>query len=413
MKRAACTIISPNYLAYARTLADSYLAAHPDHRFFALIVADLDDPAPFRNLGFEPVMLPQIGLADIHAEGMKYDILELNTNVKPTFLKFLLHTYALDQLVYLDPDILVLAPLDPVFSALDSGVALVLTPHITAPVFDGKQPAEQDHLYNGTYNLGFAAFAHNDEAWRILSWWERRCLDLGFSEGRTGLFVDQKWMNLAPGLFEHVTILRDAGCNMAYWNLHERKLRRAGETYSVDNPNSAPVPLRFFHFSGIHVDDPASLSGNTDRFTLAERPDLQPLFLDYKGHVLARRGAPAEKLPYGFATFSDGTVVTRLARRLYAKHREHFSGNPFDAKGAFANFARKFKLVAGPEPPPKNTWKQFNPRDRRVEMVHRVLKTALRVLGPHRYELLMRYLAHIAVLRNQSAFLREPDWPAE
>jgi len=30
---------------------------------------------------------------------------------------------------------------------------------------------------------------------------------------------------------------------------------------------------------------------------------------------------------------------------------------------------------------------------------------ALRVLGPNRYELLMRYLAHIAVLRNQSVFL--------
>ena len=32
---------------------------------------------------------------------------------------------------------------------------------------------------------------------------------------------------------------------------------------------------------------------------------------------------------------------------------------------------------------------------------------ALRLLGPHRYELLMRYLAHIAVLRHQSIFLDE------
>ena len=38
-------------------------------------------------------------------------------------------------------------------------------------------------------------------------------------------------------------------------------------------------------------------------------------------------------------------------------------------------------------------------------MVHRLLKLALRLLGPNRYELLMRYLAYITVLRNQSVFL--------
>ena len=48
MKRAACTIVSPNYLAYARTLSASYLAQHPGHRFFVLLVADLQDAAPLR-----------------------------------------------------------------------------------------------------------------------------------------------------------------------------------------------------------------------------------------------------------------------------------------------------------------------------------------------------------------------------
>ena len=40
-------------------------------------------------------------------------------------------------------------------------------------------------------------------------------------------------------------------------------------------------------------------------------------------------------------------------------------------------------------------------------MVHRLLRLALRILGPNRYELLMRYLAYIAVLRNQSVFLKD------
>ena len=59
--------------------------------------------------------------------------------------------------------------------------------------------------------------------------------------------------------------------------------------------------------------------------------------------------------------------------------------DPFDATGEFAVFAKKLGLVAGKTPPPKATWKEFDSRDRRVEMVHRCLKLALRILGPNRY----------------------------
>jgi hypothetical protein len=401
---AACTIVSPNYLAYARTVAASYLAQHPDHRFFVLIVAKLTDSAPFAHEPFEAVMLPEIGLADLPGEAMKYEILELNTNVKPTFLKHLLARHGLERVVYLDPDIFVYSPLTPVFDALRENDA-VLTPHLTSPVFDGKLPGEQEMLYNGTYNLGFYATRNTPEAVAILSWWERRCLDLGFSEGRTGLFVDQKWMNLAPGLFDRVAILRHPGLNMAYWNLNDRTLSGDATAPLVNGSH----PLCFFHFSGLVPTDPANLSKNTDRFTLATRPDLLPLFAAYKKAVLAAKDTTLESLPYGFDRFSDGTSITRLARRIYAQHQAVFAASdPFAAAGPFYAFARKAGLLAGQATPQKATWREFSGTDRRVEGVHALLKLALRVLGPNRYELLMRYLAHISVLRHQSVFLK-PD----
>lgn len=402
----ACTIVSPNYLAYARTVSASYLKQHPEHRFFILIVADLslEDRTVFEGDGFTPVMLMEIGLTDVRGEGMKYDILELNTNVKPTFMKYLIQTFDLESLIYLDPDIFVYSPLTPVFEALDGGASAVLTPHLTAPIDDDELPGEQEMLYNGTYNLGFIAVRRCEEAWRLLSWWERRCLDLGFSEGRTGLFVDQKWMNLAPGMFDQVKILRHPGCNMAYWNLHERTLVEDAENYVVNGW----CRLCFFHFSGIVLDDPAMLSKNTNRYSLADRPDLTRLFREYKAAVLANKDGVREGIAYGFDRMTDGTVITRLARRIYAKHQTQWMGeDPFDAAGGFAVFAKKLGLVAGKVAPGKATWKEFNPNDRRVEMVHRLLKIALRVLGPNRYELLMRYLSHIAVLRNQSVFLKD------
>lgn len=417
MSFAACTIASPNYLHFARTLAASFVAQHPEQRFFVLIVADLADPTPFSfDPNFTPVMLGEIGLPDLRVEAMKYDILELNTNVKPSFMKHLMETYKLEGLVYLDPDIFVYAPLAPVFDALGAGATAVLTPHMTTPVFDGRSPAEQDLLYNGTYNLGFIGIGNTPEGDRLLEWWEHRCLALGFSEGRTGLFVDQKWINLAPGLFDRVVISRDAGLNMAYWNLHERTLVSGERGPEVENRVSGSVPLRFFHFSGVELEEADILSRHTDRFTLQQRPDLMGIFSEYRATVLANRSPVAEALPYGFDRLSDGTTVTRLARRLFAAHLAQFtrdggsSPDPFHAAGAFARFARVQGLVKGTVAPAKSTWKQFDPVDRRVKAVHRLLRWALRVLGPHRYELLMRYLAFITVLRHQGVFLRDPRW---
>ena len=409
---AACTIASPNYLPFARALAVSYREHHPDDRFFVLLVADLAADFELADEPFEMVALSSIGLADLRGEAMKYDILELNTNVKPGFLAHLFATErTLEHLVYLDPDIRVFAPLDPVFAALASGAAVVLTPHITTPITDAKSPSEQDLLYNGTYNLGFVAFRRSAEADRVLAWWNQRCLALGFSEGRTGLFVDQKWMNLAPGLFPNVTILRDAGCNMAYWNLHERGLDRTADGHTlVTNLNSAPVPLRFFHFSGVVVAEPTLLSRHTDRFTIASRPDLALLFAEYTAMVRSLSKPAVDSIPYGFDRLSDGTAVTRLARRLYAAHAQRWAGqNPFNARGPFAAFARRQHLVSGPVVASKATWREFNAKDRRVAWVHRLLRLTLRVLGPNRYELLMRYLAYISVLRNQAVFLDEGE----
>lgn len=412
MTRAACTIVSPNYLHFARTLAGSYIAHHPDQRFYVLLVADLADATPFQiDESFTPVMLQQIGVPDLRRAAMKYDILELNTNVKPTFMRYLMQTYGLDALVYLDPDIFIYRPLEPVFAALDQGASAVLTPHMTVPVLDGKSPSEQDLLYNGTYNLGFIGVGNTGESRALLGWWEQRCLRLGFSEGRTGLFVDQKWMNLAPGLFPGVVVSRDPGLNMAYWNLHERTLSSKGTELLVQRGQETPVPLRFFHFSGFNPSDLESLSKNTDRFTLRDRPDLQELFSGYRTAVQAREGHPAALLPYGFDRFSDGIALSRLARRLFAAHENHFRGqDPFDAKGLFAQFARQQGLVKGQVQPAKATWSQFQTTDRRVTLVHKLLRLALRTLGPHRYELLMRYLGHISVLRNQAVFLRNRGW---
>ena len=248
------TIVAANYLAYAKVLAAS-LGRYGTAPLRVLIV---DRPTPevvaaVRDSGLDCVYAQDLGLADFERIAYKYDILELSTALKPTFLKRML-AEGFERVVYLDPDIELHAPLQPVFAALDSA-EIVLTPHALQPVMDGMRPSDIDFLRAGSFNLGFIAVRRGADSTALLDWWESRCLSYGFADPGHGTFVDQKWMDLAPSFFTSVHVLRHPGCNVAYWNLHERQLTREG-THTLVNGG----PLCFFHFSGVQMNAPGALS---------------------------------------------------------------------------------------------------------------------------------------------------------
>jgi len=400
----ACTIVSPNYLPFARTLANSYLQHHPNDKFYVLIVARSADKSLFRDEPFSAVMLEELGLPNLSSIAMKYDILELNTNVKPSFMKYIFDKSDIDNLIYLDPDIYVYSPMDPIYSILESS-NVVLTPHITSPINDDKSPGEQEFLSSGVFNLGFVGAHRSSESFRMLDWWENRCLEQGYSETRTGLFVDQKWMNLAPCLFEGVEQCKHPGCNMAYWNLHERTITYENSHYLVNGT----YRLIFFHFSGVDINRPEALSKYTDRFDLQGRPDLVDLFAVYKSKVDGNRNAALDTLEYGFDFFDDGVAITQLARRIYAACEKDFPDqNPFSTSSSFYRFSRRSHLIGPKTLGHKVTWKQYDSSDSRVVWINRFLKAALLFLRPNRYELLMKYLSHISVLRKQTFLYPAP-----
>jgi hypothetical protein len=398
----ACTIASANYLPLVRSLSISYCKHHPDHEFYVLIVARGLDRSKFAQEPYRAVFLEDIGLPDLSTLAMKYGILELNTNVKPRFMLYLLEQMNLGQLLYLDPDIFVYSRLDPVFELL-SGHDMVLTPHLTVPSINRIAGFEQDVLFNGTYNLGFLGVRKADESIRMLRWWDKRCRDLGFSEGRTGLFVDQKWINLVPGLFDSVALCKHPGCNMASWNLEERTLTGDGERYRVNGT----LPLYFFHFSGIALDSEDVFFRNTKVYTPATNPELIDLFRTYRTTVRENRFAELDSIPYGFDEFDNGVGVTLLARRIFAANESVFAGeDPFGSGSRFYAFADQNGLLAGKAQHRRVGWSEFRKDDKRVQAVHKLLRLVLKLVGPNKYELLMKYMGFISVLRNQATFIK-------
>ena len=329
MTRAACTIVAKNYLAQARVLARSFVRHHPDARVFVLLVDEPEGRIDPAQEPFELVRLEQLRLPDLRRLLFQYSVLELCTAVKPALLRWLIEERGATELLYLDPDIEVFDRLEPVFEALATH-SIALTPHITSPVDDGLLPDERSFLRVGAYNLGFIALRADGRALSMLEWWDARCATLARARPDLGLFVDQKWVDLVPGLFAPVAVLTDPGLNVAYWNLAARPVRRDGERWTAGG-----APLRFFHYSGYDPAYPDEVSKHQTRLAMSDVGAAAALFEAYGRRLLAEGWRACSRWPYSWAAFDDGTPIAPVVRDLYLSlgvEAERF-GDPFSTDG--------------------------------------------------------------------------------
>lgn len=322
-----CTIISRNFLAYARVLASSLRRHHPDAELVVLLIDALGDGFDALHEPFTVIPVSDIPLPNRHSFCFRYGIRELHTAVKPFFLQWLFEHRAEERVVYLDPDILVQSTLHVMTEAL-SKHPIVLTPHVLTPIQDGLRPSEHDVLRVGVFNLGFIGLARNDLTLRFLHWWQQKVTEDCTEEPDRNVFFDQRWMDLAPVLFPGVHVIRDASYNVAYWNLHERTVLRENGVWVVNG-----APLTFFHFSGFRPDVPDRICkyDHSDR-SLEKYPALRPLLHEYADLLLAAGWQETRSMPYLFSCFQNGVRIPAFARRyvhmLAAYQRARF-GNPF------------------------------------------------------------------------------------
>ena len=338
-RTVVCTIASVNYLPRVRVLMASVAEHHPDWEQHLLLV---DEVASRFDPDAEPFAVTLVADLPVNSPRrlfFRYPQLELATAVKPLFLRSLFERRCCERVVYLDPDVWVLAPLAEVEHALAAGGLLCLTPHVFEPPSDGKQPSAETLRRAGTFNLGFAALARHPALDDFLSWWwaqtEQDCL-IDFERG---LFLDQRCLDDAPTLFPDVRILEHRGYNVAYWNLAERPVVEDAGT-DPSRFRAGPDPLVFFHFSGYDPAEPNRLSRFQDRFTFADVSDAARLFEEYRGAVMDAGGDRFGGLDYAFDRFSDATPVIDLVRALYRSSeqvREDAGDDPFRLGAGYFN----------------------------------------------------------------------------
>ncbi|GAB3789168.1 hypothetical protein GCM10028797_23830 [Dyella agri] len=289
------TICSRNFTAYARTLADSVRAQHPDAALFVALCDERGEGYDVSGLPFELVELDQLDIVDYQEMGRRYNITEFNTAIKPFVFTYLFERRGFEKVVYLDPDILVVSPLEEVTDALSKGAEAVLTPHILHPA-ENTERTDIHMLQLGIYNLGFVALRNTARVREIVRWWERRLEFECVIRPEEGLFVDQKWADLLPSFIENTHILHHPGYNVAYWNLPQREVTLRDDTWLVNGQR-----LRFVHFSGNKLEDTAVFSRHSWQLNTDNIGDLKLLLDEYRNRVFGNDHLAYAKFPYSFS----------------------------------------------------------------------------------------------------------------
>jgi len=301
------TICSNNYLGYAKVLARSIKAVEPSSTFLLILCDEQRSGIDYSFTGDEIIEAASIE-PDWHSLTLKYNIVELNTCIKPRVFEYLFLERSLPHAIYLDPDIRVYQPMDFLAEELQQHTIL-LTPHVSSPIdHDGKGPSENTFLNFGIYNLGFIAVANNSEAHRFLSWWKGHTYRQCYIDVYKGIFTDQLPINLAPIFFNGVEVLLDKGLNMAPWNLHERLLSFNAGHYQVNEETL----LLFYHFSCFKPGSPDLPYHFYNRYRLSDRPDLVPLYQEYNTALLEAGQAKYALIPYAY----------EAARKRYLRDRK-------------------------------------------------------------------------------------------
>ncbi len=247
---------------------------------------------PFDLLALEQLCKARPELLEVAG---RYEELQFSYALTPVLIAHLLGGGA-DQVVFIKQESLVTGPLDPVFSLLDGGAWLALTPHMLGPA-PGEDAAERELniLQGGVYNGGIIGARADARTDQFLEWWWARLRRHCRWDLEAGLHWEQRWLDLVPSLFGDVGVVRDPGCNVGHWNITERRIElREGEAWLGDERAS------LVRFSGFDADRPRQITRYNTRVDLAQQGGAEQLLAQYRQALIDEGFDAALSERYGF-----------------------------------------------------------------------------------------------------------------
>ena len=332
-KRAIVTVVTRNYAHFAQVLMQSCRRHHPEAELF-VCYADRPPQSWTESIeGTQTIYGDELKIDNWKRFAFQYTPFELSCALKPFVISELLDR-GFDEIAYLDGDMAIYGPLTEVFNAFERD-SIVLTPHLLKPLpVDGKRPEETAFLISGTFNAGFFAVRNDANTAEFIQWWKQMCLRNCYTDLASSIFVDQKWLSLAPGMFAGVHILRHPGYNAGHWTLSQFPFTSA----AVSSASQSGVavdgkPLVLFHFSGMTPNSPNDYLTSQTRTSLDAIPALDKVVRQYHRDLAEAGMSTCSAWGCEFDKLSDGTQIHLAWREAIRQQHKSFTNvaDPFDS----------------------------------------------------------------------------------
>ncbi|QWU15218.1 hypothetical protein SAMN04487895_108126 [Paenibacillus sophorae] len=314
-----CSVTCADNLHEAKMMARAAKYHMPYARVVICLMERTIHPAALNVPWFDDVILAKdLGIPRFEGSIFKYSLLEGVTSIKPAFLRLLFDRYPEEMnVVFMDTDIIAYAPYDDLLAALEHH-DILLSPHRIEP---NGEPL--GYLHHGIFNTGFLALRRSEETMRFLEWWGQRLYSYCYYNAP--FFVDQKWVDLAPALF-NVKVWKHPGYNVAAWNLHERCrkiVREENGRYWLENN----VPFVCYHYSGLH----GMLQYCMNEWIPDRGNPLYRLLQLYLEEMDTMGKEELSEVPWSYDYYLDGSPITAEERKAYGSDVQAFESgrDPF------------------------------------------------------------------------------------
>lgn len=328
---AIVTVVTRNYIHYAHALAISVKRNCPDTPMLVVLADEPPDSFVPPKEWDHWVLGRDLGIPNWRRYAFQYTPFELSCALKSHAVEYA-WKLGFDRVIFSDGDTQVYSPMTELREWLDES-CIALTPHARWSKLSPGDNYEHLFLTAGLFNAGFFAVRRSAESERFLEWWKARVHKHCISDVPGGYCDDQKWLNLVPGMFSGVQIVKHCGYNVGHWMLsYQPEVKTVGGRVHI-----AGDPLSVFHFSCFRPELPDLITHHPG-CTVADFPALAPLCRDYAALLKECNGPRYDTWGCAFATLSDGTKVEPLWREII--RQEH---------GRFANVDDPFDVVRNPE----------------------------------------------------------------
>lgn len=244
-QHAIATIVTRSFLHYAEAMHDTIERFDPSITFVAMVVDSEGYQLPRWAISTSELKDQPNAVKIINKYSSPDDTNRLRWALKSQLISFCLRKGA-TAVCWVDPDIMFVENPSVILNQIQPQ-QILLSPHYRSfrPSVDEENFTK--NYTEGLFQAGFIGFGCGTET--MLDWWAEACLWSMEKDSNRGTYVDQRFLDLLPIVWEDTVILRHMGCNLGEWNRRECHRALVGDTVLINGK----YPVMFIHFTDCTV----------------------------------------------------------------------------------------------------------------------------------------------------------------